>query len=237
MKKILQLSVFVLLSWSAHAANNAANFILTDDGELRGRVTDKELGTGIPLANVVILHENQIIYTTTTNADGEYIIKPIRPGSYDVKASFVSYNALTFQNVVVNANKFTEVNFALSSNTNLPEAKVEWEEPMIQKDNVIVCKIIKAAEIKTMPFTSIQDMAATSAGVYQKEDGGALNVRGSRTDATQYYVDGVKVIGGLSMPKSAIAQMEVITGGIPAMFGDATGGIIVITTKSYLSGW
>lgn len=237
MKKILQLCLFALTILSASATNNSTNFIFTDDGELRGRVTDKEFGTGIPSANVVIMHHNQIVYTATTNENGDFEIKPLRPGNYDVKASYVSYNALTIQNVVVNANKFTEVNFALSSNTSLPPAIVIWEEPMIQKDNVITCKIIKAEEIKTMPFNRIQDMAATTAGVYQKEEGGDLNVRGSRTDASQYYVDGVKVIGGLSLPKNAISQMQVITGGIPAMFGDATGGIIVITTKSYLSGW
>jgi outer membrane receptor protein involved in Fe transport len=46
----------------------------------------------------------------------------------------------------------------------------------------------------------------------------------------------VKVIGAFSIPKAAIKEMSVLTGGIPAQFGDATGGIIIITTKGYV-GW
>ena len=70
----------------------------------------------------------------------------------------------------------------------------------------------------------------------QKEEGGELFVRGSRSDATQYVIDGVKTKGNFRIPKNAIKEITVITGGVPAMFGDATGGVIIITTKGYL-GW
>ena len=33
------------------------------------------------------------------------------------------------------------------------------------------------------------------------------------------------------MPTSGIEQITVITGGVPAKYGDATGGIISVTTK------
>ena len=33
------------------------------------------------------------------------------------------------------------------------------------------------------------------------------------------------------LPQSAIDQMTVVTGGLPAQYGDATGGIISITTQ------
>ena len=61
--------------------------------------------------------------------------------------------------------------------------------------------------------------------------GDAVNVRGSRSDATEYYVDGIKVRGSMGVPTSGIEQITVITGGVPAQYGDATGGIISITTK------
>src|SRR5690606_37888946 len=44
-------------------------------------------------------------------------------------------------------------------------------------------------------------------------------------------VDGVKVRGSAQVPQSAIEQVTVITGGVPAQYGDATGGIISITTR------
>ena len=77
-----------------------------------------------------------------------------------------------------------------------------------------------------------------TSGIYQQDVGGALNVRGSRSDATAYYVDGIKT--AYSPPQAGIEQITTITGGIPAQYGDATGGIINITTrgpsKTYFGG-
>ena len=56
-------------------------------------------------------------------------------------------------------------------------------------------------------------------------------MRGSRSNATTYYVDGIKVVGNSNVPTSAIEQITVVTGGLPAKYGDATRGIVSITTK------
>src|SRR5665213_507871 len=74
--------------------------------------------------------------------------------------------------------------------------------------------------------------------MYQQDVGGPLSIRGSRSDATQYIVDGVKV--AYTPPQSGIEQITTITGGLPAQYGDATGGVIEITTrgpsKNYFGG-
>jgi hypothetical protein len=46
-------------------------------------------------------------------------------------------------------------------------------------------------------------------------------------------IDGVKVIGEPQLPNQGIAEMVVITGGLPAQFGDTTSGVVLITTKSF----
>jgi hypothetical protein len=35
------------------------------------------------------------------------------------------------------------------------------------------------------------------------------------------------------VPGPGIAGMEVLTGGVPAEYGDCTGGLVIITTKEY----
>ena len=82
-----------------------------------------------------------------------------------------------------------------------------------------------------MPTRSVTSVAATAAGVYQADEGSSVNVRGSRSEATDYYVDGVKVRGSLALPQSAIEQITVMSSGLSAMYGDATGGIISVTSK------
>ncbi|MBK5286011.1 MAG: TonB-dependent receptor plug domain-containing protein, partial [Bacteroidia bacterium] len=90
---------------------------------------------------------------------------------------------------------------------------------------------ITQEEIKVAPTRDVKGVASTAAGVYQRDEGGDLNVRGSRSNATDYYIDGIKVRGSTSIPQSGIEQITVVTGGVPAQYGDATGGIISITTR------
>ena len=44
-------------------------------------------------------------------------------------------------------------------------------------------------------------------------------------------IDGIKVRGSSNLPKGALEEVQVITGGLPANYGDVTGGIISITTR------
>lgn len=57
----------------------------------------------------------------------------------------------------------------------------------------------------------------------------SVNVRGGRTDGNSYYVDGVRV-RGIDVPNSMVNSTQIITGGIPANYGDVTGGVISVTT-------
>ncbi len=84
-----------------------------------------------------------------------------------------------------------------------------------------------------MAVKDVNAVAAGTAGVYQSDVHSALNIRGARSDATQYIIDGVKITADQAadgIPQSMIDQVTTITGGIPAKYGDATGGIIEINT-------
>ncbi|HMC97583.1 MAG TPA: hypothetical protein VKG92_08025, partial [Flavobacteriales bacterium] len=51
---------------------------------------------------------------------------------------------------------------------------------------------------------------------------------------TVSFIDGVKQSGSVPrVPPSAISSISVYTGGLPARYGDVTGGVIVIETKTY----
>jgi hypothetical protein len=65
---------------------------------------------------------------------------------------------------------------------------------------------------------------------------GELHVRGGRGDATAYIVDGVKSPNITGVAALAVENVAIITGGIPAQYGDITSGVIVVTTKDYFSG-
>ena len=63
-----------------------------------------------------------------------------------------------------------------------------------------------------------------------------LVMRGARTGTVEYVVDGQRMFGTAQVPSQAIEQVSVLMGGIPAEYGDLTGGVIVVSTKDFVSG-
>ncbi|MDA3819758.1 MAG: carboxypeptidase-like regulatory domain-containing protein [Candidatus Delongbacteria bacterium] len=201
-------------------------------GTLKGKVLDGETGEPIPFANVSIEENGNIVTGGMTDFDGQYQIKPIPAGKYTVKASYVGYAALQYNNVQIQAGNITFQDFELKASAEvLEEVEIkEYKVPLIKKDQTQSGGTVTADDIAKMPGRSADAIATTVGGVYS-EDGEVGSIRGARSEATVYYVDGVKVRGTNAVPKSAIEQISVVTGGIAAKYGDATGGIISVTTK------
>lgn len=201
-------------------------------GEITGIVTSAEDKLPLPGATIS-WYENGILKGVSAGPDGHFRIRPLNPGTYDLRFSFVTFSTLTLTGVVVNAEKTTWLDISLKPDNQLPIVIIPWERPLVDPGNVSDMVILDADEIDQAVTRDVKDLVATAPGVFQRDDGGSLNVRGSREDATMYVVDGVRMTGPFSLPKSAIAEITVLTGGIPAQYGDATGGIVLITTKSY----
>ena len=199
-------------------------------GRLKGKVTD-ETGEAVPFANIVLEKGGTLIGGATSDFDGNYDINPIPPGTYDLKATFVGYNNYVLNGIIIPANKITDWNIKMQSGAiSLTEVTViDYEVPLISKDNTTSGASITAEEIAKLPNRSATGVASTVGGVFSA-DGEVGSIRGSREGAVT-YIDGVKVIGNSSVPQSAIDQVDVILGGTPAMYGDAMGGIINVTTK------
>lgn len=201
-------------------------------GTLKGKVLDASTGEPIPFANVTIEENGNIVTGGMTDFDGQFTIKPIQAGKYSVKSSYVGYAPLQYNNVQIPAGKITFQDFKLKASAevlDVVEIK-EYRVPLIKKDQTESGGTVTSDDIAKMPGRSADAVATTVGGVYS-ENGEVGSIRGARAEATVYYIDGVKVRGSSSVPKSAISQVTVVTGGISAKYGDATGGIISITTK------
>ncbi len=208
-----------------------SSFAFAQTGTLKGVINDAMSGEPIPFANIIIEKSGSQYAGTTTDFDGKYTIKPIEPGSYSVKATFVGYQTIEITGVIISANKITFQDVKLQEGVALGEIRIiEYKKPLLDQDN-LSGETKTAEEIVALPTRSVASVASTTAGIYQKDEGDAVNMRGSRENATAYYVDGIKVRGALGVPTSGIEQITVVTGGLPAQYGDATGGIIAVTTK------
>ena len=77
-------------------------------------------------------------------------------------------------------------------------------------------------------------LAIMSSDIQFSEERDEIYFRGSRSGDAVYYIDGIKMINSKAMcPSSAIGSIMVYSGGVPAKYGDFTGGVVVIETMSY----
>lgn len=202
-------------------------------GTIQGRILDIDTKEPIPFANVAIFSGGSLLTGATSDFDGRYAVRSLTPGSYSVRASFIGYQTKEVAGVIVRADQITFENIELQATAEVLDAVevVEYRVPLISKDQTTSGATLTAEEIEKMPNRSAQSIATTVGGVYSDADGGSISIRGQRTDGTVYYIDGMRVLGSANMPESSIEQVQVILGGVPARFGDATGGIISLTTR------
>ncbi|HBB92654.1 MAG TPA: hypothetical protein DC042_13300 [Bacteroidales bacterium] len=225
-RKILLVVVAVVL----------ANGVFAQSGTLKGKVIDKASGEPIPFAAVQIVGKvgDLAIVGTQSDIDGNYTLKPIPAGKWMLEARCVGYNSLQMENVVVKADKIDMLNLELSTKTEqIAEVQViAYKVPLIDKDNTQTGETVTSEDIEKMPGRSVMQVASTVAGIASRDGNGVGNVRGARGGNT-YFVDGIRVSGSsLNIPKSAQEQVQVITGGMSAKYGDVTGGVVSISTKN-----
>jgi len=211
----------------------SANLIvLAQSGALKGKIYDKETKEPIPFANIVLEIGGTLSGGATSDFDGNYIIKPVQPGTYDLKATYVGYKTIILQGMVINSDQIRFHDLEMESSAQQIEEFVvtSYKIPLIDKDKTVSGGSVTAEDIKKMPNRNANSIATSVGGVFS-EDGERGNVRGARDDQTVMYIDGIRVIGSSSLPQSAIEQVSVYLGGLPAQYGDARGGIINVTTK------
>lgn len=206
-------------------------------GTLKGSVIDGDTKQPIPFCKVLITQNGNVRGGANTDFDGKFQINSIGPGSYDVEIrnETEGYQTTSVEGVIISGDKITFLDnqpiFKAKDVQEIEEVKVvAYRVPLIDKDGGASGATVTREDISRLPVRSAAGVAATVGGVNAQE-GGGISVRGSREDGTFYYIDGIKVRGSSNLPKSAIEEVSVITGGLPANYGDATGGIISITTR------
>jgi hypothetical protein len=220
-KKIFLLSAFCLLVISGAFAQGQF-------GEIRGKVVDDKTNKPLDYATVVAEFEGSYKASVLTNDNGDFFIKPLNPGKYSLLVSIVGYQSVRLDGVIVNSDQITPVTVKLTSGVQLKDIiKYEYKKPFIEPDGTAK----KVLSVDHAPSRNVNVLAGQVAGVVSL-GGGTPNFRGARAEGTQYLYNGIVFYGRPPIPQDAIDQVEVITGGIPAQYGDLTGGAISIKTRA-----
>jgi hypothetical protein len=201
-------------------------------GTVHGKTTDILTGEVIPRAKVWIESEGKRTFALADTA-GRYKIDGVMPGIYTVYALSSGYDTSITMGVKVSPDALTGVDLKMSGKST-GTVLVYWVAPIVDP-NIPRIKIpTEYIEQSSQIRNPLALLAGYSSEIQLPEGGGGqVIIRGSRPGDAVYYIDGVKMTDMSAVPGVAIGGLEAYTGGIPAKYGDTTGGVIILETKSY----
>lgn len=207
----------------------------TTSGKIAGRVISASSNMPLPGANVII--EGTSI-GAATDTDGDYYILNVSPGCYNIKVTMMGYRPVLKTEVNVSINHTTPVNFQLEETViDVGESvTVIAHKPLVEVDKTSSRHVVESKEISVRPIAQLSDMLTSIPGI-DYNAGGELTVRMGTLDEVSFLIDGMRARNPLnSQPYfninlMAIQELEIITGGYDAEYGEAQSGVFNIITK------
>ncbi len=225
MKKFLL--IILLLSVTSIYSQNT--------GKLSGKIID--IADNEPLIGVNILLKGTY-YGAASDINGNFVISNITPGDYNITVSFIGYKTMEYAGYKIAAGKTTELNVKMSqtSLTLDQDVVVIGSKPLLDVNETQSKTTISSDDIKNSLVENIQDIVSQQAGIVHSDN--EIHIRGGRAYENAYLLNGVSVQDplagtgfGLQLSTNAIKEVEIITGGINAEYGQATSGVVNVTTK------
>jgi len=225
-------------------------------GKISGVVTDKSTDKPLPGVNIIVMGTQ---LGAATNLQGEYHIIQVPPGNYTVKATMMGYATAITKNVQVRVDLTAAINFQLSeSAVEGEEVIITAKRPLIQRDLTTSKRSTSKEEMKFIPnaenamdIVSLMPGTIVSATDQVLDVGGGhtlkaqddnvknIHIRGGGGGEVLFQVDGMPVnhpiFGGhgvLDIDIKAVEEIEVLTGGFNAEYGEAQSGVINIVTRA-----
>ncbi len=246
MRRILAYSFAVLLLLCVPAA-----FAQQYSGTITGTVTDPS-GATVAGATVTITNVGtNASYGATTSAQGVYSVAQLPVGTYKVDIKQPSFKEFVSKGVEVHTSTTTEVNAALELGSVNDTVTVEANDVQVQTTSASLGEVVEGTQVRELPLNgeNFMNLVTLSPGVSGANDfngrdkgltgGSDFSVNGNPYTNNLFLVDGVNNndVGSnrtiLVYPSvDAIAEFKMVRNSYGPEYGQASGAIISITTKS-----
>ncbi|SHH98203.1 TonB-dependent receptor [Chryseolinea serpens] len=240
LRSILLSLSFLIISFAAWAQN----------GTIGGIVTDAKSGEAIVGANVII-QGTQV--GAVTDVEGKFTIANVKPGTYTLAITFITYKANIVADVVVESAKRTDLKVPMQedSATELTEIvvaatrEINNDMSLINaiKESKLVVSGISAEQIIKLPDNDAAQVMKRVPGVTIVDNRFVL-VRGVPDRYNQVMINGAiapstevdkRTFAFDLIPSGAIDQLLIYKSATPDLPGDFAGGVIQVKTKQTTS--
>lgn len=220
-------------------------------GSIAGIIRDAS-GAVVPNATVTLESPSGAHATTTDNAGG-YAFMSLTAGSgYNLKVSVQGFVPAQARDVVVGVNRQTTQDFTLQVGQTTQQVEVvATGAAAIDMSSTTTGGVLDSSLYTNVPIgRNVSSVINMAPGVTDSGGAGSQNpaINGASGLENQYFVDGTnitdpgfggfgtysRVFGskGTGVNFDFIQEVQVLTGGFEAQYGQALGGIINVITKS-----
>lgn len=220
-------------------------------GSITGTVSDST-GAMVSGATISVTNPaNGSTFTATSSDSGVFNVTQLPVGSYEVRVKQAGFKEFVATSVEVHTSSNTEINAKLEVGATTESITVEASNVQVETTSGAVGNVIEGTQVRELPLNgeNFMGLVTLTPGVspadsFNSRDKGLLggadfSVNGNPYNYNLFLVDGVNnndVGSGrtiLVYPSvDTIAEFKMITNSYGPEYGQATGAIISITTKS-----
>ena len=213
-------------------------------GSVQGVVKDPG-GALVPNAQITVTQPVTGYHQSTqTDAQGSFKLVNLPFNTYKVRAEATGFQPAE-ESIDLESTVPLSVDLSLSLEQTTAAVTVTTDnaamlEPDRTSSDTDIGQTILERPVGAAPSRAIESIVASTPG-FVTDDNGRMHPRGSESQV-QYVVDGVPITDNMSaifstsLDARTLRTVEVLTGGIPAEFGDKLAGVINVNTRSGLEG-
>ena len=211
-------------------------------GTVQGTVKDPNgalvAGANVTLKQSVTGYEQ----TAQTDTQGAFKLVNVPFSNYRVRVEAPGFQAVE-ESVDLHSNVPYSLDLKLNvgetaASVNVTGGTTAMVEPDRTSSDTDISQTLIERQAGAAPSRGIEAIVASAPGI-ATDDNGRLHPRGSESQV-QYVVDGIPITDNMSaifstsLDARTLRTAEVLTGGIPAEFGDKLAGVINVNTRSGL---
>ena len=228
--------------WGAAFGQGAAlNSVAVQTRELQGTVSvSNEAGERLPGASLSLISTSapQTARSAVTNDQGEYKFTDLSSGVYTLHVALKGFKEHT-ENVTIGGVGTTTKNFALEVADVSATVTVGADSEGLNTSDTAPPVSFNQNKLESLPLVNerFQDAIPLVPGVVRGPDG-MLNLKGARSSQSGMIVNSASVTdpvtgeSSINLPIEAVQSVEVLTNPYSAEYGQFTGAVTSVQTRS-----
>jgi len=207
---------------------------------LRGKVTDEQGGV-VPGATVTARQvETNTTRTSVTETLGQYLLPNLPAGTYELTVELTGFTSARRENVVLRVGQAADIDFVLRVGAVQESVTVAGQAALVETQHVVGA-FIDTKEVDSLPTVNrnFADLAQLAPGISSTGTSSmGFSAAGQHQYQNQLFVDGasnaMQFYGTQadSFPQDWIQEFQVMTNGFSAEFGNASGAVLNVITRS-----